>query len=78
MLVVLNTVFKTALKWDVIGQMPATIELLKVTPSTIEFYEPRELKRLVEAVAKVDHQHPVFILLGREAGLQCGEIIALE
>lgn len=77
-LVVLNTVFKTALKWGVIEQMPATIELLKVAPSTMEFYEPHEFERLVDAAAKVDHQHLVFILLGGEAGLRCGEIIALE
>nr|WP_147447082.1 site-specific integrase [Corallococcus sp. CA054B] len=77
-LVVLNTVFKTASKWDVIEQMPATIELLKVAPSSMEFYEPHEFERLVEAAAKVDHQHLVFILLGGEARLRCGEIIALE
>jgi integrase len=77
-LVVLNTVFKTALKWSVIEQMPATVELLKVAPSTMEFYEPHEFERLVDAAAKVDHQHRVFILLGGEAGLRCGEIIALE
>jgi len=65
--------------------MPATIELLKVAPSTMEFYEPHEYERLVEAAAKVDHQHLVFILLGGEARLRCGEarlrcgeIIALE
>jgi integrase len=77
-LVVLNTVFKTALKWGVIEQMPATIELLKVAPSTMEFYEPHEFERLVDAATKVDHQHLVFILLGGEAGLRCGEILALE
>ncbi|WP_370640334.1 tyrosine-type recombinase/integrase [Myxococcus sp. XM-1-1-1] len=74
----LNTVFKAALRWGVIEQMPATIELLKVAPSTMEFYEPHEFERLVDAAAKVDHQHLVFILLGGEAGLRCGEIIALE
>ncbi|RKH09523.1 hypothetical protein D7X74_29445 [Corallococcus sp. CA047B] len=77
-LVVLNMVFKTALKWGVIEQMPATIELLKVAPATMEFYEPYEFERLVDAAARVDHQHLVFILLGGEAGLRCGEIIALE
>ncbi|WP_228558346.1 hypothetical protein [Myxococcus sp. AB056] len=59
-------------KWGDIEQMPATIELLKVAPSTMEFYEPHEFERLVEAAAKVDHQHLVFILLGGEAGLRCG------
>jgi hypothetical protein len=67
-LVVLNTAFKTALKWGVIEQMPATIELLRVAPSTVDFYEPHEYERLVEAAAKVDHQHLVFIPLGGEAG----------
>jgi len=60
--------------------MPATIELLKVAPSTMEFYEPHEHERLVEVAMKMemDHQYLVFFLLGGEAGLRCGEIIALE
>ncbi|WP_181791415.1 tyrosine-type recombinase/integrase [Myxococcus llanfairpwllgwyngyllgogerychwyrndrobwllllantysiliogogogochensis] len=44
----------------------------------MEFYDPHEFERLVDAAAKVDHQHLVFILLGGEAGLRCSEIIALE
>ncbi|RKI52238.1 hypothetical protein D7X55_32735 [Corallococcus sp. AB049A] len=31
-----------------------------------------------EAAAKVDHQHLIFILVGGEARLRCGELIALE
>ncbi|QDE71162.1 hypothetical protein [Myxococcus xanthus] len=52
-LVALNTVFKTALKWGVIEQMPATVELLKGP-----FYEPHEDERLVKVTAKVaGHQN---------------------
>ncbi|NVJ16762.1 hypothetical protein [Myxococcus sp. AM010] len=77
-LVVLNTVLKTALKWGVIGQMPATLERLEVAPSAMAFYEPHEFERLEEAAAEVGRQHLAFTLLGGEAGLRCGEIIALE
>lgn len=77
-LVVLSTVLKAAVKWGVLQRMSATIELLKAPPTTMAFYEPHEFELLVAAAQKIDHQHLVFILLGGEAGLRCGEIIALE
>lgn len=75
---VLNGCFKLALSWSVIDRIPATVEMLKVPPSTMSFYEPHEYERLVEAAAKIDHRLLVFILLGGDGGLRCGEIIALE
>lgn len=77
-LVVLSTLLKVGVKWNVLQRMPATIELLRTQPSVMQFYEPHEYEQLVEAADRIDHQHLVFVLLGGEAGLRCGEIIALE
>lgn len=78
-LCVLNTMFKVALEWGVIDAMPARVKLLKVSPSDVPFYEPHEYERLVEAARNIgDHRLLVFVLLGGDAGLRCGEIIALE
>ena len=75
---VLNGTFKLALSWGVINGIPATIEMLRVPPSTMAFYEPHEYERLVEAAEKIDPRLRLFVLLGGDAGLRCGEIIALE
>jgi integrase len=78
-LCVLNTMFKVALEWGVIDVMPTRVKLLKVSPSDVPFYEPHEYERLVEAARSIgDHRLLVFVLLGGDAGLRCGEIIALE
>ena len=78
-LCVLNTMFKVALEWGVIDAMPTRVKLLKVSPSDVPFYEPHDYERLVEAARSIgDHRLLVFVLLGGDAGLRCGEIIALE
>jgi integrase len=42
-------------------------------------YEPHEYERLVEAARRIgDDRLLVFMLLGGDAGLRCGEIIGLE
>jgi integrase len=59
--------------------MPARVKLLKISQSEVPFYEPHEYERLVEAAKSIgDHRLLVFVLLGGDAGLRCGEIIALE
>lgn len=78
-LTVLNTMLKCAVKWRVIHQMPATIELVKIDRVTeAKFYEPHVYERLVEAARAIDQRIYLFVLLGGDAGLRCGEIIALE
>ena len=78
-LTVLNTMLKCAVKWRVIDRMPATVELVKVDHVTeAKFYEPADYERLVEAAQKIDPRIHLFVLLGGDAGLRCGEIIALE
>ncbi len=78
-LCVLNTMLKVALEWDVLEAMPARVKLLKVSPSEVPFYEPHEYERLVDAARSIgDQRLLVFVLLGGDAGLRCGEILALE
>lgn len=78
-LTVLNTMLKAAMRWRIIDRMPATIELVKVDRVTeAKFYEPHDYERLVEAAKSIDSRIHLFVLLGGDAGLRCGEIIALE
>lgn len=68
---------KTAVEWGVIEPVPCAIKLLKAPKMTAAFYDFDEYERLVEA-ARTDIQAYLIVLLGGEAGLRCGEIIALE
>ena len=52
--------------------------LLKVTHTEMEFYEEHDLERLVEAAEKTDPLAHLAVLLGADAGLRMGEMIALE
>ena len=76
-LTVLSVMLKTAVEWGVIDRVPCMIKLLKAPKTTAAFYDFDEFERLVEA-ARPDIQAYLIILLGGEAGLRCGEIIALE
>lgn len=78
-LVCLNGILKRAVEWHVIDKMPCTIKLLKV-PKVLEpkYYEPVTYEHLVEVAKSIDPRVELFVLLGGDAGLRCGEIIALE
>jgi integrase len=77
-LTVLNTLLKKALEWEVIDRLPGTIRLLPVPKQTAHFHDFEEYERLVEAASETDAQAHLVVLLGGEAGLRCGEIMALE
>ena len=53
------------------------VKLLKVAPPRFDFLTFEELSRLVEAM-KEDPERLALVLLGAEAGLRQGEIMALE
>ena len=74
----LNVLLKTALTWGVIERMPCTIRQMKVTHMDMAFYDFADYERLVAAAAKIDWQVLALVLLGGDAGLRRGEIIALE
>lgn len=77
-LTVINKLLKVAVKWNAIERLPVQIELLKVPPPSLPFYEDFQYEWLVEAAKKIDWRILVVVLLGGDAGLRCGEMTALE
>src|SRR5687767_13678422 len=75
---VLSMLLKKAVEWDIIERMPCTVKLLPVSKGSTAFYDFDEFERLVEAARVLDPRTHLIILLGGEAGLRCGEMIALE
>jgi integrase len=76
-LTVLNVLLKKTVEWDVIDRMPCTIRLLPIPKPSAGFYDFDDYERLVEA-AKAEPNAYLIVLLGGEAGLRCGEMMALE
>jgi integrase len=76
-LTVLSVVLRTAVEWGVIGKIPCSIKLLKAPKSEASFHDFDEFERLVD-VARSEALALMVVLLGGEAGLRCGEIMALE
>lgn len=77
-LTVLNTALKKAVEWDVIERMPCKVELLKVSESEAKIFSFEEYDRLINASQNIGAQEHLTILLGGDAGLRCGEIMALR
>lgn len=77
-LAVLGKLLKVAVKWKVIRSLPCTVELMKVSNLVVKFYEFGQYKRLVEAADRYDVRSLVMVLLGGDAGLRMGEILALR
>ncbi len=76
-LAVLSRLLKVAVEWNVIERMPCTVRLLKIPKSSASFHDFEQYERLVRA-ARDDGQTILMVLLGGDAGLRCGEMIALE
>jgi integrase len=78
-LTVLSVLLKKAVEWEVLDKLPCAVRLLTIPKNTAaRFYDFEEFSRVVEA-AKADSQAAYLIaVLGGEAGLRCGEIMALE
>lgn len=74
----LNTMLKIAVEWDVIEEMPCTIRLLKVPHTEADFYAFDDYDNLIGGAINVSPQAHLAILLGGDAGLRCGEMMALE
>jgi integrase len=77
-LTVLNVLLKKAVEWDVIERMPCTIRLLPIPKGSAGFYDFEEYERLVAAAKATERNAYLIVLLGGEAGLRCGEMMALE
>ena len=77
-LTVLNVLLKTAVEWAILKQMPCTIRLLPVPKTSATFHDFDDYEQLVDTARRSDWQIYLIVLLGGEAGLRCGEVLALE
>jgi integrase len=77
-LTVLNVLLKKAVEWGVLDRVPCTVTLLPVPKMSMSFHDFDEYERLVAAANAIDATAHLIVLLGGEAGLRCGEMIALE
>ena len=76
---VLSTMLKTAVEWKEIDALPCTIKRLKRdTNKAPRFYDFDDYERLVEGAEKSGKDVFASVLLGGEAGLRRGEMVALE
>jgi integrase len=77
-LCVLSVLLKKAVEWEVIERMPCTVKLLRVDKGNAAFHDVDEYERLVDVARTIDTRTLLIVLLGGDAGLRCGEMIALE
>jgi integrase len=77
-LTVLNVMMKKAVEWGVIDRVPYTTRLLPIPKPSAGFYDFDEYEALVEAAKATDPNAYLIVLLGGDAGLRCGEMMALE
>jgi integrase len=77
-LTVMSVLLKKATEWDVIGQMPCTIRLVKAPKTSMGFYDFDDYEHLIEVAQTFGPDAHLVVLLAGEAGLRCGEIIGLE
>ena len=77
-LATLRRLLSAAVEWDVIDTMPCTIRQVKTSRPVMAFHDFEAYERLVAAALGVDANAYVIVLLGGEAGLRCGEMMALE
>ena len=77
-LTVLNMVLKKAVEWEVLDHVPCSVKLLRVPKGSTAFFDFDEYERLVATAKTADPMMYIIVLLGGEAGLRCGEMLALE
>ena len=77
-LTVLNVLLRKAVEWDVVDRIPCTIRLLPIPKTQAQFHDFEQFEHLVNAAERLDARAYLLVLLGGEAGLRCGEMMALE
>jgi len=77
-LTVLNVLLRTAIEWGVLDTMPCTVRLLKTPKSEAHFHDFAAYEQLLDAAKALDPTTHLAVLLGGDAGLRCGELMALE
>jgi integrase len=74
----LSICLKCAVDWKVVPAMPCKIGRLRKAGGTPPFYDFAPYEHLVSAAAELDARIHLLVLLGGDAGLRRGEILALE
>ena len=77
-LTVLSTLLKKAVEWGELERLPCTIKLLPNPKKTMGFHDFEEYERLLTVAQKRSPEAYLMVLLGGDAGLRLGEIVALE
>ena len=77
-LAVLRRLLSVAVEWGVITTMPCTVRHVKVSSPEMGSHDFEAYERLVVEAQKMDNNAYLIVLLGGEAGLRCGEMMALE
>lgn len=77
-LTVLNTLLKKAVEWGELERLPCTIKLLPNPKKTMGFHDFDQYERLLTIARRRGGEAYLMVLLGGDAGLRLGEILALE
>jgi integrase len=77
-LTVLSVLLKKAVEWEVIDRLPCPVKLPRVDKGNAAFHDVEEYERLVVVAGAIDRRTLLIVLLGGDAGLRCGEMLALE
>jgi integrase len=77
-LTVLNTMLKKAVEWNVLDRVPCSVRLLPTPKPNVPFHDFDAHSALVDSATQLDWRAELIVLLGGDAGLRCGEMIALE
>jgi len=75
---VLNVLLKTAREWEVIDRHPCAIKVVRTMMAEATFHSFEAFESLVQAARETDDTASLIVLLGGEAGLRCGEMMALQ
>ena len=76
-LTLLSTVLKAAMEWKVVTAMPK-VSKLKQSQQRFDYYEDGPYGELVRVAKATDLRCLLVVLLGGDAGLRGGEIVALK
>ena len=76
-LTVLGVLLKKAVEWDVIDRMPCMVRLLRIPKTSASFHDFEDYERLVDTAERLGRETYLLVLLGGDAGLRCGEVMAI-
>jgi integrase len=77
-LTVLSTLLKRAVEWGELERLPCVIKLLPNPKKTMGFHDFDQYERLLSTARRRGAEAYLMVLLGGDAGLRLGEIVALE